>query len=216
MSLLDNSEIYKKYLLCELFDTHYPIIEIKGVLAGGVERKFNSFDKLLSFHLNKMDTTSIYYIKCYFRNKNNNTIELLIRPTTMHGSLFQSDVYEIFAIIFHDVNDPYKLKLNSDDASIVTATVMNTVIDFLKSYKKLIAHTSKDWDKRTNHGILRFDPYPNSTMNPVSKQIRNQKEITNGISQRANIYSAAFAKIAKPLFPELFIIKLDNYYIVKS
>ena len=158
MSLLDNSEIYKKYLLTELFDKTYPIIEIKGVLAGGVERKFNSFDKLLSFHLNKMDTTPIYYIKCYFRNKNNNTIELLIRPTT----------------------------------------------------------TSKDWDKRTNHGILRFDPYPNSTMNPVSKQIRNQKEITKGISQRANIYSAAFAKIAKPLFPELSIIKLDNYYIVKS
>ena len=176
MYLSDNELIYEKYLLCELFDTSYPLKEIKAVFAAGREETFPNFDKIFKYHLKYKDKNPVYYIKCYFENKVGEEIEVMIYPSTVNGNLFIQDLLETFVVLFRPKIDKYKLKLNSFDASTIVATVMNITSIFLNSYKNMIEKTTKDWQIRTNHGIIRFDPLPNQTMNKISKQVRTKKE----------------------------------------
>jgi DNA replicative helicase MCM subunit Mcm2 (Cdc46/Mcm family) len=80
----------------------------------------------------------------------------------------------------------------------------------------MIEKTTKDWEVRTNKGIIRFDPLPNQTMNKISKQVRTNKEETRGFTQRENLYKKAFDKIIKPIYPNLSIKKHLTYFLIKS
>jgi hypothetical protein len=212
----DSENIFDRYILIELFETFYPLKEIIGISIGGREIKFKNINQIFSYHIKNKNTSPIFYIKCYFLNKKKEVIELYIHPISMGGNLFIEDVNEIFTIIFGLKEDKQKLKTYSFDAIPVTTTVMKTVLDFLNSLKKIVNLTTKDWEKRIQKGISRFDPYPNMSINPVSKQIRSEKESQRGISQRANLYISAFNKIIKPYFPELNIENKNNYYLIKS
>lgn len=216
MYLSDNELIYEKYLLCELFNTSYPLKEIMAVFAAGREKRFPNIDKIFNYHLKYKDKDPVYYIKCYFENKTGEEIELMIYPSTSNGNLFIDDVLETFVVLFRPKIDKYKLKINSFDATTIVTTVMNTTIMFLNSYKNIIENTTKDWEVRTKNGIIRFDPLPNMTMNKISKQIRTDKESKRGFSQRENLYKRAFDKIVKPVYPDLSIERYSNYFLIKS
>lgn len=216
MYLSDNVAIYEKYLLCELFDTSYSLKEIKAVFAAGREEIFPNFDKIFKYHLKYKDKNPVYYIKCYFENKVGEEIEVMIYPSTVNGNLFIEDVLESFVVLFRPKIDKYKLKLNSFDATAVVATVMHITLMFLNSYKNLIEKTTKDWENRSKHGIIRFDPLPNLTMNKISKQVRNKKEEKRGFSQRENLYRRAFDKVIKPIYPDLSIENNLAYFLIKS
>ena len=189
---------FDKQIILELFDRSYPIINLIGVGIGGKEIKFKNINQIFSYHLKNKEKTPIFYIKGYFLNRLKNNIEFIIHPTTINGNIFDENTNEIFTVIFRPMEEKFKLKTNSFDATIVTATVIKIVLDFLNALKKVIQITTDDWNSRTNNGILRFDPYPNMTMNPVSKQDRYSKEKEIGITQRGNMYQTAFKKIIKP------------------
>ena len=216
MNLSDNKLIYEKYLLCELFDTSYPLKEITAVFAAGREERFPNFDKIFNYHLKYKNKNPVYYIKCYFENKVGEEIEVMIYPSTVNGNLFIEDVLETFVILFRPKVDKYKLKINSFDATTIVATVMNISLMFLNSYKNMIEKTTKDWEVRTKNGIIRFDPLSNQTMNKISKQLRADKESERGFSQRENLYKRAFDKVVKSIYPELSIQKHLNYFLIKS
>lgn len=216
MYLSDNEMIYEKYLLCELFDTSYPLKEIKAVFAAGREERFPNFDKIFKYHLKYKNKNPVYYIKCYFENKTGEEIEVMIYPSTVNGNLFIEDILETFVILFRPKEETFKLKLNSFDATTIVATVMNISLMFLNSYKNMIEKTTKDWEVRTKNGIIRFDPLSNQTMNKISKQLRADKESERGFSQRENLYKRAFDKIVKSIYSELLIQKHLNYFLIKS
>lgn len=216
MYSIENNLIFEKYLLTELFDSFYNIDEIKAVFAAGIERNFTNFDKIFAYHLKYENTNPVYFIKCFFDNKSKNTIEILIYPSSKKSNIFEKDILETFVVLFRPKDDPSKMKMDSNDASVVTSTVMNCMLLFLNSYKKLINKTTNDWDDRTQKGIFLFEPYPNMSMNKVSKQFRYDKEQSRGYTQRENIYKSAFNKIIKPLYPELNLDKTGNRFIIKS
>ena len=216
MSLIDDHKIYENYLLTELFNSYYNLDEIRGILFNGTEQTFINFNQLFSYHIKYKDKNPINRIKCYFNDKDNNTIEIDIAPTTINSNIFEENVLETFSIGFIPKNNPYKMKLNSYDASKITATVMNCILMFLNAYKSIINNTTNDWNIRTKKGVIRFEPYPNLSMNRVSKQNRSQKERSRGFSQRENLYKSAFLKIVKPLYPELDITKIGEDFLIKS
>lgn len=207
---------FDEYFLTELFDSSYPIKEIIGISISNKQIKFKNINQLFSYHLKNKNKNPILYIKCYFTNNNNDDIELLIHPITAGGNIFEEDIKETYTIIFNVKNDIYKMKTDSFDANIITGTIMKTLLEFLNVLKKIVNLTTNDWNLRTDNGILRFDPYPNMTMNPVSKQIRNLKEKEAGKTQRGHMYEIAFNKIIKPIFSELNIESKNTYYLIKS
>jgi hypothetical protein len=212
----DDHKIYEQYLLTELFDSKYQVNSIIAEAQNSRKIKFENFDQLFAFQLRNQKEDPISSIKCYFLNRNNNKIELIIHPTISDKSIFEDNIHETFVVLFHDAEDVLRMKLNSNDASTVAATVMYILLDFLVSYKKLIERTTNDWDTRMQHGIFKFKPHTNNTMNTVSKQIRSMKEKNRGISQRSNLYIQAFKKILNPKFPELNIGYSNDNMIVKS
>lgn len=216
MILLDDHKIYESYLLTELFNSFYNLNKIKGRFSAGIEQTFTNFNQLFSYHIKYKDKNPIYNITCYFNDKDNNTIEVGISPSTINSNIFDENVLETFIVSFGLKKDPYKMKLDSHNTISVVSSVMNCILMFLNAYKSMINNTTNDWSSRTQKGIITFSTYPNISMNEISKQSRYKKERDRGFSQRENIYKAAFNKIIKPLYPELSIIKIGEEFLIKS
>jgi hypothetical protein len=202
-------------ILQELFNTQYPVVDIRGVTPNNRSHKFNDFNIMLAYHIKHRSSTPINMIQCYFSNKNNETIELTMRPSEPAHTILDDDHVPL-TVEFHLQQDFTKLMLNSFDANVVASTTMHIMLDYAKALHAAVSHTTNDWIHRAAVGIYKFTAYPNISINKVSRQIRSDKERTRGSTQREDLYTAAFDKVIKPVFPSLSIHKQFNAFIIKS
>lgn len=210
MNDLDSILLSERYLIVELFDSSYNIDEIKddaGVVFSDISsllkhmydrKRFDNFTA--SFKNIKHDTIIISFMI------NGNSVPLI------------SNKYFIYNVLFNSQAAGQSLgKTESHDATTVTGTVFKFLRDFLISFNEIVGSTSMDWEEREKNGLILFNAAYNISRNIVSRQMRLQKEINRGITQRGNLYKAAFRNIIKPVFPELNLIdKGGNYFEIKS